>query len=628
MNDTLDALASRYHVMGRYWGIDGTAHDVPEATRERILAAMGMDVSSPEALARALAEAPDDQPVVMQLRPGTRCFVPDWLEEGKCWGIAIQLYAVRSERNWGIGDYADLARLGAIGARAGADFLGTNPLHAPFMADPNRRSPFFPSTRRFLNPLYIAVDDVPGFDPAMVDGDEIARLRALPAVDYVGVAALKRSALRQAFDRWRTLDGLPEPYRHADFEAFRTREGVLLERHGLFEALSEAKTAEGLGSGWEGWPEPLHDPESAEVATFAVEHAAEVRFHVWLQFLASVQLEAAQAAAIAAGMRVGLYLDFAVGEAPDGSGTWSNPSLCMRGVSIGAPPDYFATDGQDWGLAPLSPAALDRHQRAPFRDMMASSMRYAGALRIDHAMALWQLFLVPHGEPPSRGTYVRYPIEEMVGVVAQASHAHRTVVIGEDLGNVPEGFRDLMEIAAILSYRILYFERNPDGFIAPWDYPREALACLSTHDLPTIVGWWRGDDMPLRETHGLMSAESAARHLAERATEREQLLAGLVHYGIMTDADADAARRAVTDRDADLPEALVLGVHVMLARTPSRMLAVRLEDLVGQRDPVNLPGTVDAYPNWQIKLPVALEDLEGHGLFLALTGAMARERPR
>ena len=627
MTDMLDTLAARYQIATRYTGLDGVEHPVPDATKRAILAAIGVSADSEADIARALAAAP---PVLEEDKrlDDVRCYIPDWLEHRGCWGITLQVYALRSARNWGIGDFADLAAMARTAAAAGADFLGTNPLHATFVYEPDRRSPFFPSTRRFLNPLYIAVDAVPGFDTEMVDASTIAAARTGDLVDYDAVAQLKLAALHRLWPVWQQQHEQSADYSHAAFEAFVAAGGETLRRHALFDAIAGDMARNGHRSRWVEWPEAFQSAGSAEVESFAATHADDVAFHSWLQWLASVQLRAAQDAALAAGMRIGLYLDFAVGEAPDGSATWGAPERSLRGVHIGAPPDYFSTTGQDWAIAPISPTALRTEPEAAYGELIASSMRHCGALRIDHAMALKQLFLVPAGALPAAGSYVRYPTRQMLEALSAASHAHRTIVIGEDLGYVPPGFRDLMGAVRLLSYRILYFERHENGFLPPWDYPGDALACVATHDLPTIEGWWRGADVDLRQSFGLIDTAAAEHQIGLRRTECDQLLQQLVQGGLLDEAQHAQAVAAVLDPDLPLPPALIVAIHIFLARTPSRMLAVRLEDLVGETQPVNLPGTVDDYPNWKRKLGVAIEAVGDLELFGTVTAALAAQRPR
>ena len=548
---------------------------------------------------------------ILHPAPSASCYLPEWLERGRAWGVSVQLYELRSDRDWGIGDYEDLGKLVTIAGEAGASFVGLNPLHALFLGEPNRRSPFSPSNRRFLNPLYIAVDKVDGFEKGMVDEAVLSKLRSARLVDYPGVAEVKLAALRQI---WRE-----QPARIVDADQ-------QLRLHALFEALSLHMVGQGFGAGWLAWPEEFHDPASAAVAQFAAENADEINFQIWLQQICREQLGRAASVAADAGMRIGLYLDFAVGEAPDGSATWGDKNLAVRGVSVGAPPDVFTAEGQDWGLAPLSPEGLAADDFASYRGLMEAASRNAGALRIDHAMSLRQLFWIPKGAAPAEGIYVQYPLEGTIAALAEISQRQKLVVIGEDLGHVPEGFRDTMAEAAILSYRILYFEKSGSNFIAPKDWPLLALACLSTHDLPTLKGWWAGDDIKLRAEHELIEAASASAQRHVRVRERRNLLIALARAGLMSKR---LMRRLLAARrldDADYA-ALALAAHRYIARTPSRLTAMRLADAVGEFHPTNLPGTSDEYPNWQRKLELTLEEVAESALFARLTAALRKERP-
>ncbi|MFD1912204.1 4-alpha-glucanotransferase [Halodurantibacterium flavum] len=593
---TVEKRARAYGIQPEYEGIGGKMHRPPRATLEKLLDAFGADRLPPLEREPELA-APAD----------ALCHVPG---EGRYWGIALQLYQLRSARNWGIGDFGDLQAVVRLAAAAGADFVGLNPLHAMFLANPAQCSPFSPSNRRFLNPLYIAVDRVEGFDAAMVDPDALAALRDAELVDYAGVAKAKIAALRRIWDAGAAIP-----------DAFLAEGGPDLRRHACFEALSAHMVAEGHGAGWLSWPERWRDADGEAVRAFAEAEGDEIRFHLWLQYLAAQQLQQTRDLCDRLGMRIGLYLDFAVGEAADGSGSWGSP-IVLPDVRIGAPPDYFNEQGQDWGLAPLSPVAMAAERAAPFRSLIEQATRQAGALRIDHAMGLWQLFLMPQGAGAEDGTYARYPLADMLTALAGASRANRTVIIGEDLGNVPPGFREVMEACRILSYRILLFERTEDGFIPPEDYPREALVCLSTHDLPTFRGWWRGDDVTLRAGFGFISPEAAEEQEASRRAERADLLADLTAAGLLTEGEA---HQATPD---DAPAALIVAVHRHLARAPSRLFAVRLEDLAGELQPVNVPSTVDEYPNWRRKLGLDLAALAETPLYRNVTAALAAERPK
>ena len=584
----------RLERLARRHGI-ATGYDhgpVPEATLEAILRALGVDPhAEPDGDA-----APADVPVT------ARCHLPDWLERRPAWGVFCQLYELRSDRQWGIGDFADLAAMARTCGAAGADFLGINPVHALFTAEPKRCSPFSPSSRVALNPLYIAPDALGAERPAMADGD---------LVDHAEVARAKLGALREVFDA-----GPAE-----GFAAFEAEAGEDLTRHALFEAASHHLAPE-HGATWGGWAEPWQDPASEEVRAFAAAHSADVRFHLWLQWIARVQLGEAQAAAKAAGMRLGLYLDLAVGEDPGGSATWgvaAGRGHTLPGVRVGAPPDIFAADGQGWGLVAPSPAALEATDYAPFRAMIEAQLKDAGALRIDHAMALRQLYLIPEGARPKDGAHLTYPMAALIGALAEASRAHEAVVIGEDLGWVPDGFRDEMNEARILSYRIVVFEQDEDGFHAPGAYPEIALGCLSTHDLPILSAWWAGEDIDLREAHGLVSPQDSVEHRAHRGWERRAILRALTEAGLMP-------RRAKAGER--MPEGLAVALHRFLARTPCVLTAMRLADAVGPEVQTNVPGTTGAHPNWRPRARVRVDEIAAHPDFRALTGALAEERPR
>ncbi|MFU8862340.1 MAG: 4-alpha-glucanotransferase [Rhodobacterales bacterium] len=593
---SLDKRARAYGIQPTYSVVDGPDRIAPSDTLEALLKALGAERQEP------LAQEP-----VLEAPEGAQCFLT---QDGRYWGIALQLYQLRTSRNWGIGDFADLEHLARTVAPAGADFLGLNPLHAMFLAAPAQRSPFSPSNRRFLNPLYLAVDRVPGFLPDMVDDTELEHLRASELVDYVGVATTKLRVLRAI---WEAGAALPD--------SFVREGGALLHRHALFEALSAEMVAQGHGAGWIGWPEEWRDVTGAAVQDFAQKHKDDIRFFQWLQYLCSQQLHALRALCEQVGMRIGLYLDFAVGEAADGSGSWGSADV-LADVRIGAPPDSYNEQGQDWGLAPLSPLVMARESAAPFRSLIEAATRQAGALRIDHAMGLWQLYLIPEDASAADGTYARYPVGDMLRALSDASLENRTVIIGEDLGNVPPGFQEVMTDCNILSYRIFFFERTAEGFVPPADYPREALACLSTHDLPTFRGWWRGDDIALRKRFGFIAEKGARKQNKERKAERADLLADLQKAGMLTKAEAQ------TINANEAPPALITAVHGHLATAPSRLFAVRLEDLAAELNPVNIPATVDEYPNWRSKLGLQLDQLTQTELFNDIIAAIAAARPR
>ncbi|MBB4008591.1 4-alpha-glucanotransferase [Allorhizobium taibaishanense] len=603
MTSMLNRLAKRHGISLVRPGIEQAEVTVSEATKRKLLAALNIEAGET-----------------------AKSFLPDFLtqhgheadEGGRVWGFSLQLYELRSSRNWGIGDFSDLRAVVSLAASQGADFIGLNPLHAPFLADPERCSPYEPSNRRYLNPLYIAVDEVAGYRQDMADATDIDAARSSDLVDYPAVARLKLTVLRRIWDET-TSQATRENQDRIDFESFLLEEGESLRRHALFEAISSFMVGEGSGAGWTSWPSDYRDVDHPTVRAFSAEHAAEIEFQCWLQWIARQQLDSVSTHARQSGLRIGLYLDLAVGEALDGSATWSEPDIYVRGASIGSPPDPWAVKGQDWRLAALQPALIAFSRRSPYRRMIEAAMRYAGAVRIDHAAAIQRLFLVPDGETPEEGAYVDYPSHEILAAIAEASTQYRCLVIGEDLGLVPAGLRQQMAEAQLLSYRILSYERDKRGFIAPGKYPSLSLACVSTHDHHTMAGWWRGDDIESRADHGMVPKEATKQERAGRIKERADLLRALTQAGIF-----DKNRANIMP---DIHE-VVVAAHRYVARSSAMLVSVRLADLTDEERPTNVPGTSDGYPNWKPKLSVACEDLLNLDLFNRIIEAMCEERPK
>ncbi|MYZ47946.1 4-alpha-glucanotransferase [Propylenella binzhouense] len=622
MNPDLDRLAGLYGIESTYVGIDGKRRDVRDEAKRAILRAMGVWTETEQDIAEAARCAMPIDFGAMEAPAGIRCFVPPWLKDGRTWGVTCQVYALRSGRNWGIGDFEDLARLAEIAAAEGADFVGVNPLHALFLADARRFSPFSPSNRQFLNPLYIAVDGVPGAAALDLDAAELDELRASDRVLYPLVALAKKRALEALFEAF----GDDEANVSA-FQAFCAEHGQPLYLHALFEAISERMVADGRWSGWHGWPAEFQDHGSLAVRNFAEEHEDRVTFHAWLQFIADRQLAEAQRRAIAAGMRIGLYVDLAVGVASDGSATWSDPALTVPDARIGAPPDFFNAAGQDWGIAPLSPATLVQRRFEPYRTALDDVLRRAGAVRIDHAMSLYRLYWIASGFSAADGVYVRYPFQDMLQSLAEISQARHAIVIGEDLGVVPEGFRDVMAAMDIHSYRVFFFERRDDFFLPPDAYPHASMACISIHDLPPLAGWWAGHDLETRAAIGMNAPEDLPAQQESRAHERRRMLGALADAGLLP-AEAEAMMRGDVDAPCALPPEVAVALHRFMARTPSRLFAIPLDDLVGAIEQVNIPGTTDEHPNWQMKLEVPVERLVETALYRAICRAVREERPK
>jgi 4-alpha-glucanotransferase len=497
-------------------------------------------------------------------------------EFDRSWILAVQLYSVRSDRNWGIGDFTDLQHLIELGASLGAGGVGLNPLHALFDDKPAECSPYSPNSRLFLNPLYIDVEKLPEFS---VDGsgNALADLRQSNFVDYAGAAALKQRALRAAFDVFNTDVASP---RQIAFAAFRAERAPLLTRFACFEMLRHK-----FQTAWWDWPEEFQHPDDVQCARLrAGPDAVEVAFIEYVQWNADLQLKACHDLTARLGMKVGLYLDVAVGVQSGGFDAWNEQVAVSRHLSVGAPPDALQPAGQNWGLAGFNGAGLEVQSFAPYRDMLRASMRYAGAVRLDHVLGLNRLYVVPHGYAADNGAYVKMPLEALLAVTAQESVANRCVVIGEDLGTVPDGFRDQLASWGIWSYLVMMFERDDHGaFRDVGHYAPNALVTFNTHDLPTFAGWRSYADLVLKRSIGIDPGESDD----ARSYAIEKL--------------GDALRRESID-NADL-----YGVTRFLSRTRTRLLAISLEDLLDVVDQPNIPGTIDEHPNWRQRLPVAVD---------------------
>jgi 4-alpha-glucanotransferase len=617
----LDQQAAAAGIQLSYEAADGSLCHASEIAKRELLESLGFDATAPGRSAQECAELPAASSPSPDGELGGPCFMPDWLQAGRCFGVTCQIYGLRSARQYGIGDFADLLQLGELVAKEGADFVGVSPLHALFAADPGRYSPYSPSSRRFLNPLYIALDWVDEGETAEAVGDDLSQDGSL--VDYEGVARRKMERLRSRFLQFRKRHAGSGSPADIAFTRYLDDGGTALRDFSRFETLSELAVAKGGpgAAGWFGWPPELKDKNSAAVEALCGHHEEEVHFHAWLQWTASEQLERVQEDLLRAGMRIGLYLDVAVGVAPDGAETWSEPDATIAAARIGAPPDPFNRNGQNWGLAPLAPSALARPGSRLFRDVIEQCMRSAGAIRLDHVMALERLFLIPEGRSPEDGAYVSYPLAALIAEIADVSRSTSTVVIGEDLGTVRPAFRDVLAEMEVQSYRVLAFERTPAGdFKAPSEWPHAALACAATHDLATLHGWWVGADLTEGASIGLFDDAELARLEEAREQDRGRLLTALEGEGL-----APAKGDHITGVAS---EALAVAVHAFLARTPSRLLAIQLEDLLAMREQANVPGTIHEHPNWRRRIPKDLETVAGAHLWSRLFNAVRNERPR
>jgi 4-alpha-glucanotransferase len=517
----------------------------------------------------------------------------------RIWVLAVQLYAVRSRRNWGHGDFTDLANLVRLAAEAGAAGIGLNPLHALFDDRPEHASPYSPNSRLFLNPLYIALDAVPEFRPQDVAGleDALKGPRDAELVDYSTVAALKVQALRSAYQRFRKSRSAK---RRADFKTFRLERGEALTRFAAFEVLRRR-----FQSVWWEWPAEWRQPTVEAIDRVRADAGDEIGYHEYVQWLADRQLAACQAEARRLGMPVGLYIDLAVGVEPGGADAWSAQDSVVQQVEVGAPPDLLNTAGQAWGLAALNPRALETQAFAPFAELLAAAMRHAGAIRLDHVLGLNRLFLIPFGMTAKDGAYVRYPLQALLAVVALESVRHRCLVIGEDLGTVPEELRGILADWGIGSYLVMLFERSDHAaFKLPHDYKQNALVTFSTHDLPTFEGWRTNHDLRVKWGVGLDPGETEdGRHHSHHS-----LREALQHSGLGWHEELE-----------------FLNIARFLARTPSRLMVVQIEDVLRIADQPNIPGTLDEHPNWRRRLPVDLEDFGTDERLRTLAAVLAQE---
>lgn len=495
-----------------------------------------------------------------------------WLPAERSWGWAVQLYAARSRDSWGIGDLGDLRSIRRMAADQGAGFVLINPLHAVAPIAEQEDSPYLPATRRFLNPVYLRVSEVPGADSVDLEEEAGRALNDGELIDRDAIWARKREVLMRIF------------FAHSGGEAFgrwREEQGQTLQDWATWAAITEEH-----GADWHTWPEELRRPGGKALEGYVERHGAVVAFHAWLQWALELQFTAATD-----GMTV--IQDLPIGFAGGGADAWTWQDVLADGVSVGAPPDAFNSAGQDWGSPPLIPWRLRDADYEPFVQSIRATIAGAGGLRIDHVMGLFRLWWVPRDGTAADGAYVRYPADDLLDIVALESHRARALVVGEDLGTVEDGVREAMAEHGVLSYRLLWFEDDE-----PATWPAEAMAAITTHDLPTVAGLWTGADVEEQGEQGTGTAEELERG-------RSSLLAHLP--GLGEDATAEQA---------------VEQAHRLLAQAPSLLLSATLDDAVGERRRPNMPGTADR-PNWSLPLPVLVEDLPGHPLLRSVVRTLA-----
>lgn len=591
---------------------DGGAVDMPvcaqpPGVRLRAIDTPGYHTAEIDGRRITIAVAPPRCATVADVAPGERI-----------WGLGAQVYGLRSAGDFGIGDMAGVVALAQQAGSAGADVLALSPLHALFAADPHQSSPYAPSSRLFYNPLHA--------DPRMLFGNArveraaaeagvaalAAQLHDRPLIEWPQSASAKMAMLRRLFADFSSAE-LAAPSQSslaADFRSFRAAGGALLENHARFEVLHAASLASDPSAwSWTEWPKDLHSPDSREVRSFAEQHQAEVTFHCFLQWISERSIEAAQRSAGNAGMRVGLIADLAVGMSRAGSHAWSAQNDILTGVEIGAPPDLYNANGQNWGLTTFSPRALIAGGFEPFLQTLRAGLRHAGGLRIDHAMGLMRLWVVPAGAQPADGAYLTYPLQDLLRLIALESHRRRSVIIGEDLGTVPTGFDCRLADAGIYGMRVLWFERERGHFRPPQRWTTAAAAMTSTHDLPTVAGWWSGNDIATRVR--LYRAPKADKERAERRRDRKMLWRAFRR-----------AKAAEGDPPVDSEGAAVADAAVkFVAQTPCELVLLPVEDALAVSEQPNLPGTVNEHPNWRRRYAGEADSL------LASTEVRARLAP-
>ena len=621
-------LAHAHGIGDTYTNWCGEPQSLTDSALQGLLAALGVEVATVQ------------PPVVMPAVPGhiaapaaeaLRCYVPpELLAGGKWWGVTAQLYSLRSSGDWGLGDFGTLRELVRHAAGAGAAFIGLNPLHALFPADPAHVSPYSPSSRHYLSVAMIDVARVVGYAThaevqtrvaSAAFQTELARLRALRYADAAGVMRLKLPVLRLLHEAFRSEQLAQGSALGNAFRQYIREEGEPLQLQATFDALqTQMRALDPTHWGWDSWPAQFRDARGATVREFALQNASEVEFYAWLQWVAQAQLAEAQELARNLGMAVGVYGDYAVGVNPGGAETWADAATYCLGAGIGAPPDSLALLGQDWGIPPQSPEVLAATDGASFRALIRNNLRYFGALRIDHVMALFRQWWVPRGYKATEGGYVHYPLELLLDVLAEESQVRQCLIVGEDLGTVPEAIRVTLPARAVHSYKVALFERvDGDAFRAPRDYQAGALAVLATHDLPTLHGWWEAEDIDLRDRLQLYPSDTVRDALRwDRGVDKWRFLEALRAEGIAPASPVDGAGPFTPELNAAL--------HRFLGRTRSALAAVQVEDLAMEVDPVNVPGTDREHPNWCRRLQREVGELFTAAEPVAVLEAMAMGR--
>ncbi len=550
------------------------------------------------------------------------CYIPSELESGKTWGLSVNLYSVRSSRNWGIGDFTDLNNIIKFIAGLKGGFVGINPLHAIPNIIPSGISPYSPISRFYKNFIYLGMDAIPEVNSSeraleMMNSDafkeELNTLMNSDTVEYENILLLKRDILKQAFDYFHQVEYKNNTPRSRAFIKYIADEGKTLDSFALFSALWEDMNDMHGAFAWQDWPEKYRNPLSAAVQEFRALNEKKLLFYKYVQWLIDEQHRQAEELAFSLGMPIGLYHDLAIGSTGGGCNAWNCQCLFAGNIDVGAPPDDFNPNGQNWSFPPIIPGRLKDGGYDFFIQVIRKNMKHNGALRIDHALGLFRLFWIPGGMPAEKGAYVIYPREDLLRIIALESVRNRTIVIAEDLGTVGEDVREELLKFRMLSYKLLYFERNyPEpSFLPPEQYPPMALSSITTHDLPTVYGYWSGRDIQVKKQLNMrLESEVMQRFINNRERDRMLLLKALKSCGIVPD---DFRATPVMS-----PE-LCLAIYEYLARTPCKLVALSLDDVIGTLDQQNMPGIVGSYPNWMQKTPINFEQMLTDQRFFAFS---------
>lgn len=558
-----------------------------------------------------------DESCTLIITPTTAYRPPSLAQQQKLWGAILQLYTLRSDTNWGIGDFSDLKQFLRELAKQGGDFVGLNPIHALFPANPESASPYSPSSRLWQNLLYIDVQAVDSFQQSAkaqawlqthTTQQQLTQLRYYDYIDYAQVTALKLHGLKLAFEHFQQQD-------QTAFEQFIATHGEALRIQGTFDALHEwLSTHHAEQWGWTHWTTDFQDYHNVSVQHFQTEQATLVRFYMWTQFIAEQQLADCHQLAKQLNMPIGFYRDLAVGVAHNGAETWADKSLYVLDASIGAPPDMLAPQGQNWGLSPMHPRILQERGYQPFIDLLRANMKQCGALRIDHILGFTRLWWVLQQESATHGVYIRYPLDDLLGILALESQRHQCLIIAEALGNVPEGMLTKLEQKGILAYNVFYFEFEGEQAKPLANYPYAALTTLSTHDLPTVKGYWQSYDIELGKQYGIFpSSQIQDTVIQQRQRSKHAIRQALAAQQI--DADSDKM---------SLP--LNHALHTYVADTHAALYGTQPEDWLDMLEPVNIPGTSNEYPNWRRKLAKTTQQLFADPQVQSLLQAINRKR--